>query len=213
MRFKRLIIADNHSVMRLGMRTMIETRPNLEVVGEAGTGREALSVALDTSPDMAIIDYTLPELNGCELTHRLKKVLPRLQVLIYTLYDREEMIVDALRAGAKGYVLKSDSERQLFAAIESILAGRTYFSEAIPEPLVVRFKGGKYEPTANPLTHREREVVQLVAEGKINKEIAIMLNVSIKTVETHRASAMVKLNLRTRSELVRYALRNKIVEA
>ncbi|RYE58457.1 MAG: response regulator transcription factor [Rhizobiaceae bacterium] len=191
---------------------LLETRPNLQIVGEANNGRAALEEARSTKPDIAILDYSLPELNGLDLTLALKRELPRLQVLIYTMHDREELVLEVLRAGARAYVLKSDTEKHLLAAIDALSIHRPYFSGVISETLLDRFLGS---PPANQsaLTHREREVVQLIAEGKINKEIGHILTISVKTVETHRAAAMHKLKLRTTAELVRYAVRNNIIEA
>jgi len=191
---------------------LLETRPNYQVVAEAATGREALQLARDTQPDIAIVDYSLPELNGRDLTLKLRKVLPRVEILIYTMHDREDMILDVLQAGARGFVLKSDTERHLLAAIDALAIHRPFFSGSISETLLAQYLRSRPQPTSSTLTHREREVVQLIAEGKINKQVAQLLNISIKTVETHRATAMQKLKVRTTAELVRYAVRNKIVE-
>jgi len=210
---KRIIIVDDHEVIRRGIRTLLETKQNLQVVGEAATGREALAAARETSPDIAILDYSLPELNGRDLTIELRKVLPRIEVLIFTMHDREETILEVLQAGARGFVLKSDTEQHLLAAIDALSVRRPYFSASISETLLTQFLRSKPQPTLSSLTHREREVVQLIAEGKINKQVAQVLSISIKTVETHRATAMQKLSLRTTADLVRYAVRNKLVEA
>jgi len=209
----RIMLADDHDIIRRGVRTLLETRGNLQVVAEASTGREALAVARDVKPDIAILDYSLPELNGRDLTLELKKEHPRIEILIYTMHDREEMILEVLQAGARGFVLKSDTERHLFAAIDALSIHRPYFSGAISEALLDQYLRSKPQPTFSTLTHREREVVQLIAEGKINKQVAQILDISIKTVETHRHTAMQKLKLRTTAELVRYAIRNNIVEA
>jgi len=207
------MIADDHDILRRGVRMLIEARGDLRVVAEASTGREALALALETKPDIAIIDYALPELNGRDLTVALKKELPKLEVLIYTIHNREEAIVEVLQAGARAFVLKSDTERHLLAAIDALSLRRPYFSGAISEALVDQLLRGKSKATLTALTDRERQVVQLVAEGKLNKQIADILEISIKTVETHRTSVMQKLNLRTTAELVRYAIRNNIAEA
>lgn len=210
---RRVLIADDHDVIRRGVRTLIEARPNFQVVAEAASGREALELAKETQPDIAIIDYSMPGLNGLDLTHVLKREVPRVEILIYTMHDREDMIVEVLRAGARGFVLKSDSERHLFAALDALAIRRPYFSGSVSETLLDQFLRAKAQPSGTTLTHREREVVQLIAEGKINKEIAHHLNISVKTVETHPATAMHKLKLRTTAELVRYAVRNNIVQA
>jgi DNA-binding NarL/FixJ family response regulator len=210
---KNLLLADDHDLIRLGLRTLLETRPDIRVVAEASTGREALRKARETNPDIAIVDYSLPELNGRDLTVELAKALPRVQVLIYTMHEREEMVLDVLRAGARGFVLKSDTERDLLAAVDALSVGRPFFSGTVSETLLTQYLQRKPDELASSLTHREREVVQLIAEGKINKQVAALLHISIKTVETHRATAMQKLKFRTTAELVRYAVRNRIVEA
>ena len=210
---RRILIADDHDLIRRGVRTLIEQRPNWQVVAEATTGREALQLARDTVPDIAIIDYSLPELNGRDLTVELHRLLPRLEILIYTMHDREDMILDVLHAGARGFVLKSDSEQDLLSAVDALAVHRPFFSGSISETLLTQYLRSRPQPTSSTLTHREREVVQLIAEGKINKQVAQLLNISIKTVETHRATAMQKLNVRTTAELVRYAVRNNIVSA
>nr|WP_208411807.1 response regulator transcription factor [Sphingomonas naasensis] len=205
------MIADDHDVVRRGVRTLLETRPNLHIVAEAANGRAALEEARSTQPDIAVIDYSLPELNGLDLTAALKRENPRLEVLVYTMHEREDLVLEVLRAGARGYVLKSDTEKHLLAAIDALSIHRPYFSGVISETLLERFLDSSPHAQAT-LTHREREVVQLIAEGKINKEVGYILNISVKTVETHRASAMHKLKLRTTAELVRFAVRNNIIE-
>ena len=209
---RRILIADDHDLLRRGVRTLLETRPNLQVVAEVANGRDALNEARRTRPDIAILDYSLPELNALDLTIVLKREFPRMEILIFTMHDREELIMEVLQAGARGFVLKSDTESHLLAAIDALAIRRPYFSGAVSETLLNRFLATK-PATPTTLTHREREVVQLIAEGKINKEISHILNISVKTVETHRASAMHKLKLRSSAELVRYAVRNNIIQA
>jgi DNA-binding NarL/FixJ family response regulator len=209
----RLLVADDHDIIRRGLRALLETRPDLRVVAEASTGREALAMAIETRPDIMIVDYILPELNGRDLTIALKKELPRIEVLIYTMHDRQELIIEALRAGARGFVLKSDTDRHLFAAIDALSVGRSYISGVISDALLDQHLHSKPQASLSPLTDRERQVVQLIAEGKMNKQIAQTLDIAIKTVETHRASVMQKLNLRTTAQLVRYAIRNDITGA
>jgi DNA-binding NarL/FixJ family response regulator len=206
------MIVDDHDIIRRGVRTLLETRGDVRVVAEASTGWEALAIAGETKPQIAIIDYSLPELNGRDLTVELKRELPKIEVLIYTMYDREEMILEVLQAGARGFVLKSETEQHLFAAIDALSVHQPYFSGAVSEALLNQYVQTKPQRTSSTLTHREREVVQLIAEGKINRQIAHMLNLSIKTVETHRATAMQKLHIGTTAELVRYAVRNNIAE-
>lgn len=208
---KRVLIVDDHDALRRGIRSLVETRPNFTVVAEAATGREAVDAAKRTNPDIAILDYSLPELNGLDLTVALRRELPRLEILVYTMHSRDEIISGVLKAGARGYVMKSDSEEQLLAALDALALRRPYFSGAVSEVLLKQFVHNRHE-SAGVLTHREREVVQLIAEGKINKQIASALDISVKTVETHRASAMQKLNLKTTADLVRYAVRNNFIE-
>ena len=168
---RRVLIADDHDVVRRGVRTLLETRPNLHIVAEASNGRVALEEARATKPDIAVIDYSLPELNGLDLTTELKREFPRLEVLIYTMHDREELVLEVLRAGARGYVLKSDTERHLLAAIDALSIHRPYFSGVISETLLDRFLESTPAAQAT-LTHREREVVQLIAEARSTRRSA-----------------------------------------
>jgi DNA-binding NarL/FixJ family response regulator len=207
------MIVDDHDALRRGLRALVETRSNFKVVAEAGDGRAALEEARKTNPDIAIVDYSLPELNGLDLTVALKRELPRLQILIYTMHGSDEVISGILRAGARGYVMKSESEDHLIAALDALAVGRPYFSGTVSEALLERFLGSNRSLNDGVLTHREREVVQLIAEGRINKTVASALDISVKTVETHRASAMHKLKLQTVADLVRYAVRNNLVES
>lgn len=210
---RRIMIVDDHDAVRRGVRTLVESRANYCVVGEASNGREAMEMAKESQPDIVILDYSIPELNGLDLSHQLKRASPRIEILIYTMHDREELIAEILHAGVRGFVLKSDTEKHLLAALDALSIHRPYFSGAVSETLLDKFLESKPQPTASSLTHREREIVQLIAEGRINKEIAQVLNISVKTVETHRASAMHKLKLRTTADLVRYAIRNRIIQA
>jgi DNA-binding NarL/FixJ family response regulator len=210
---RRILIVDDHGSLRRGVRQLLETTPYYQVVGEAADGLTALEVARETVPDIAIVDYSVPDLNGFELTHALKREFPRIEILIYTMHDREEIVKGVLRAGARGIVLKSDSEKDLITALDALSVRRSYFSSSVSDALLSQVLGSKADTLASVLTHREREVVQQVAEGRTNKEIALRLTISIKTVETHRASAMRKLKLRTTADLVRYAVRNQLIQA
>ena len=206
---KRILIADAHHAIRTGLRALLETRPDLEVVAEAATGREALEAARRSPPDIAIVAYALPELNGSLLCRELRKVAPETYILIYTVLDDEKTIRDALQAGASGFVNKSDTESDLFAAIDAVAEGGVYFSPFVSN--ILQWQPRKPSDESEPsLTLREQEVVQLIAEGKHHKEIAGLLGLSVKTVQAHRATVMKKLNLDTTVELVRYALRNNI---
>jgi DNA-binding NarL/FixJ family response regulator len=210
---RRILIADDHAAIREGIRSLLASHPNWQIVGEASDGHEALRLARQLQPDITILDYSLPLMNGLELTRTIKRELPRTEILIYTMHDREELLVDILRAGARGYVLKSDTGSHLVAAIEALSLRKPYFSSEISETLLDHFVDScRPEGNISSLTSREREIVQLIAEGKINKQIAHILDISVKTVETHRATAMHKLKLRSTAELVRYAVRNNIVE-
>jgi DNA-binding NarL/FixJ family response regulator len=209
---KRVLIVDDHDALRRGIRALVETRPNFSVVAEAASVHAAIEEARRTQPDIAIVDYSLPELNGLDLTLALKRELPRLEILIYTMHARDEIITGILKAGARGYVMKSDSEEHLLAALDALAVRRPYFSGAVSEALLEQFLQSNRHLNVGVLTHREREVVQLIAEGKINKQIADTLDISVKTVETHRASAMHKLKLKTTADLVRYAIRNSLIE-
>jgi DNA-binding NarL/FixJ family response regulator len=206
------MLAVDHDIIRRGIRTLLETRDNLQVVAEAPIPREAPASARDARPDIAILDYSI-EQNGRDLVRQLKREHPCTEILIYTMRDREETIAEALQAGVRGFVLQSDTERHLFAAIDALSDHRPYFSGAVSDALLKQYLRSNPRTRVSTLTNREREVIQLIAEGKIYKQVARILDISIKTVDSHRHTAMQKLNLRTTAELVRYAVRNNIVEA
>jgi DNA-binding NarL/FixJ family response regulator len=210
---RRIMIVDDHQAIRRGVRQIVESKAYFQVVGEAADGRTALELAKETRPDIAIIDFSVPELNGLDLSHALKRELPRIEILLYTMHDREEIVMDVLRAGVRGFVLKGDAEEHLLAALDALSIHRPYLSGAISDTLLTQLLVANPNELASSLTHREREIVQQVAEGRINKEIAARLNISVKTVETHRASAMRKLKLKTTADLVRYAIRNNLIQA
>jgi DNA-binding NarL/FixJ family response regulator len=198
-------------MVRQGLRALIEEQRGWEVCGEARTGREAVDKAGELKPDVVIMDFTMPELNGMEATRQIHAALPRTQVLILTMHESEELVREVLAAGARGYMLKSDAGRALVDAIQALADNKPYFTSKV-SALVLQ---GYLNPTTrvNPtLTPREREIVQLVAEGKSTKEVADKLNISPKTAETHRTNIMRKLNLHSVSGLVRYAIRNRLVE-
>lgn len=214
----RILLADDHEVVRRGLRTLLQARPGWEVCGEAATGREALEKVRSLKPDVVVLDVTMPEMNGLEATRRVMKAAPQTQVLILTMHDSDEVVQEVLDAGARGYVLKSDAGRDLVAAVEALEEGRPFFTTKVAD-LVLNGYLRNVKAPAGPLaarkrlTARERELLQLLAEGKSNKEAASALGISVKTVETHRANIMRKLNLHSISELVRYAIRNRIVGA
>ena len=212
----RILVADDHEIVRRGLRALLDGQPNWEVVGEAVSGREAVDKAKQLMPDVAVIDVGMPELNGLEATRQILKALPQTEVLILTMHESEQIVREVLDAGARGYVLKSDAGKDLVAAVDALCQHRTFFSSKISEMLLRSYirptRNEMPETTRGRLTSREREIVQLLAEGKSNKEVAQALNISIKTAETHRTNIMNKLDLRSITALVRYAVRNNIVE-
>ena len=212
----KILIADDHEIVRRGLRAILENQPEWHVVDEAVTGREALEKAKSSSPDVAVIDIGMPELNGLEATRQILKLLPQTEVLILTMHESEQIIREVLAAGARGYVLKSDAGKDLVTAVDALCHHRTFFSSKVSEMLLHSYlrrsdRAESVDTTRSRLTAREREIVQLLAEGKSNKEVATALNISIKTAETHRTNIMNKLDLRSITELVRYAVRNNIV--
>ena len=211
MKSLRILLADDHELLRQGLRTLIEHQSGWQVCGEATTGREAVAKARELKPDIAVMDFTMPELNGMEATRQIHAALPRTQVLILTMHESEELVREVLAAGARGYVLKSDAGRVLVDALKALADQKPYFTSKV-SALVLE---GYLNPLTreNPaLTPREREIVQLVAEGRSTKELADRLGIRPKTAETHRTNIMRKLNLHSVSEVVRYAIRNKLVE-
>ena len=208
----RILIADDHDVVRSGLRTVLDAQPNWQVVAEAADGKEAIVKAMETKPDIAVVDYSLPLINGMEVTRQIRARLPTTEVLIFTMYDTEAVVEELVKAGARGYLLKSDAGRDLISAIASLRVHRPYFTAKVPET-VLKSNLSNSKRTGSILTGREREVVQLVAQGHSNKSVAGVLNISLKTVETHRASVMRKLNFASSADLVRYAVRNNLVEA
>ena len=208
----RILIADDHAVVRSGLRTILDAHPNLEVVAEAADGNEAVHKAIETTPDIAVIDYSLPLFNGIEVTRQIRAQLPKTEVLIFTMHDNESLIQDVMKVGARGYLLKSDAGRDLISAIEALAVHRPFFTTKVSETLLESYVTAA-KAIRSTLTNREVGIVQLVAEGHTNKHIARLLNISLKTVETHRASVMRKLNLSSSADLVRYAIRNNLVEA
>ena len=208
----RILIADDHDVVRSGLRNILEAQPHWQVVAEASDGKEAVAKAGETKPDVAIIDYSLPLINGVEATRQIRAQLPKTEVLIFTMHDNETLIQELLKAGARGYLLKSDARRHLIGAVKSLAIHKPFFTAKVSQALLNSFLT-RPDRERSALTNRERGVVQLIAEGYTNKQIANLLNISLKTVETHRAAIMRKLNLSSSAALVRYAVRNRIVEA
>jgi DNA-binding NarL/FixJ family response regulator len=207
----RILIADDHEIVRSGLRRILQARANWEVVAEASDGREAVVKCLATKPDVVVIDYCMPLLNGVEATRQICGQLPRTQVLMFTMHDQEAVVREVLSAGARGYLLKSNAQQHLIDAVECLAVRKPYFPPQISELLVKDF-AIKAE-LRDVITTRERTIVQLIAEGHSSKAIANLLNISLKTVETHRNKILHKLNLENSAALVRYAVRNGLVEA
>jgi DNA-binding NarL/FixJ family response regulator len=212
---KQILIADDHEVVRSGLRTIIETRPDWAVRGEASDGRDALARALELKPDLAIVDYSMPIMNGLEVSRQIKSHHLRTEVLILTMHESEEILTKVLLAGVRGFLLKSDAKGQLTAAVEALLDHRPYFTSVLLEKLLhdyrIPAKDRSKNRSAMSLSPREQCVVQLAAEGHTNRSAAAILNRSVKTIETHRASAMRKLGISSAAELVRYAIRAKLI--
>jgi len=207
----RILLAEDHILFRQTIRKFLERFADLEVVGEAGDGLELLEILQQSNPDLVILDISMPGLRGLEATREIKSLYPLTKVLILTMHKSKEYLYHAVSAGASGYLLKEDSDDELFSAIQTIRNEGTYVTRNLIGALVEDLsRGPKWKGSAvsDPLTTREREVLKLIAEGKTNGEIAILLHVSIRTVENHRASIMNKLNLRNVAELVRYAIHN-----
>lgn len=210
---RRVLIADDHDVVRRGLRAFIESRPGWHVVAEAADGQEALRHATDQAPDIAIVDYSIPSMNGAQLTRRIRSRSPKTQVLVFTMHESELVIRDALAAGARGFLVKSDTEKLLYAALDALAAGKPFFTGQVNEALLAHYLSPPQE--AGPpevLTPREKEIIQLIAEGHSNRTVGEMLHISVKTVEAHRAAAMSKLHISSTASLVRYAIRNKLIE-
>lgn len=208
----RILIADDHEVVRAGLRSILETHSGWEVVAEAADGKEAIIKALETKPDVAVLDYSIPLVNGVEATRQIRKRNPKIEVLIFTMHDNEALVGDVLEAGARAYLLKSDARQHLISAIEALTMHKPFFSGQISEKLLETFLRTQKDRFGTILSARERIVVQLIAEGHSNKQISGILNLSVKTIESHRAAAMRKLNITSTAGIVRYAIRNKLVE-
>ena len=211
----RILLADDHTIVRQGLRKVIEERADWEVVAEAGDGREAVRLAEQLHPDLAILDVAMPLLNGIEATRQITKRLPRTRVLVLSMYADEAYVTQMVQAGASGYLLKDSADVDLLKAVDETAAGRTYFSPSISRVMLDDY-ARQVGDTAlvdrfESLSGREREIFQLIAEAKTNKEIAALLNVSPSTVETHRAHVMEKLNLHSAAEIVLYAVRRGVI--
>ncbi len=213
----RLLIADDYEVVRQGIRALLEAEPGWTVCGEAENGRDALNKAKQLQPDLAILDVSMPGLNGIEACRQIRSEVPGCDVVVLTFYESEQVVHDLLHAGARGYVLKTDAGKMLVDAVRTVKNGGTHLTPTVESMVLSGYldRGKRQEPNepAHVLSPREREVVQLLAEGHGNKEVADQLGISLRTVETHRANVMRKLNLHSVSDLVRYAIRNSLVSA
>nr|WP_246732343.1 MULTISPECIES: response regulator transcription factor [Bradyrhizobium] len=205
------MIADDHEIVRSGLRAIVETRSNWIVSGEATNGEQAVTLALETRPDIVIVDYSMPIINGLEVSRRLRALHVQTEVLILTMHESEELLTEAILAGIRGFLFKSDARNHLISAVEALLDGRPYFTSVLLEKLLRDYQANKQNRADMLLTSREESVVQLIAEGHTNRSISAILNLSVKTVETHRASAMRKLRMSSTAELVRYAVRKRLV--
>jgi two-component system response regulator NreC len=213
----RILLADDHKVVRHGTRALLSKMPEWEIIGEVDNGRDAVSLTEKLKPDVVILDIGMPQLNGLDATRQIKKISPETEVLIFTAHEGEELVHDVFDSGARSYIMKTDAADHLIEALKALSEHKHFFTSRISEIVFARYINGKKSlesaPEKSRITDREREIVQLLAEGKSSKEIAAILGISVRTVETHRAAIMKKLGLKSFSELIRYAIRNKIVEA
>ena len=214
----RIVLADDHDLMRRGIRCLLECEPDFDVCGEAANGREAFLLTRRLRPDVIVLDLVMPELNGLDALKQIHKEVPATEVLVFSMHDSEELVREVFAEGAKGYVLKSDAAKDLVSAIRSLSQHKPFFSERISESILKSLvassaEGSNERMNVDRLTMREREILQLLAENKGNKEIADRLGISVRTVETHRHSIMQKLDTTSIVELVHYAVRNGIVDA
>lgn len=212
----RVLIVDDHAVLRQALRMLLESHDEIDVVGDVANGREAVQVAEELTPDVVLMDVVMPGLNGLDATRQIRKRCPNTRVLILSGYEEEEQIIEALRAGAGGYLVKESDISELLLAIQAVSRGNTYFSSSLSErdqgnDFLIRARSGDARSGFDRLTDREREVLQLIAEGHSNQSIADQLVISVKTVEAHKAHIMSKLGARNRTDLIRYAIRRGII--
>src|SRR5450432_1920463 len=215
----RLLVADDHEIVRKGLRSLLEAQPGWQVTAEASDGREAVEKAREIKPDVTVLDISMPALNGLEAARQMIKNDARAKILILTMHESDPLIREVLDAGARGYVLKTDASRDLVTAVNAVRSNKTFFTAKVAQIVLEGYldkkpkKEKEVESSQSRLTPRQREIVQLLAEGKSSKEVAVALNLSVKTAETHRANIMRRLDCHSVSELVRYAVRNNIIQA
>jgi len=207
----RILLADDHAMVRQGFRMILAAQSDMEIVGEAGNGRETVELAEQLHPDVVVMDVAMPELNGIEATRRLAVSAPRTRVLALSMYKDSVYVREILRAGARGYLLKDAIDRDLLSAVRSVASGEGYLSPAVSDAVLSDYRRHVTDPL-DLLSSREREILQMIAEGKTNKEIATALKLSVYTVDSHRGRIMDKLNLHSVGELVRFALRNGLID-
>lgn len=207
----RILLADDHALVRQGFRMILSAQPDMEIIGEAGNGREAVELAEKLQPDVIIMDVTMPELNGIEATRRIAISVPRARVLALSMHKDSVYVREILRSGARGYLLKDSDDSDLISAVRSVAKGEGYLSPSVSDAVLTDYRRHVTDPI-DLLTTREREVLQMIAEGKTNKEIATTLHLSVYTVEAHRGRVMEKLNLHSTGELVRFALRSGLID-
>ena len=209
----RILLADDHDIVRLGLRQLLTAHPGWEICAEAATGNDAVTLAKRFEPHVIVMDIEMPELNGIEATRKIRKLLPQTKIVILTMHFSDQLIGEIVEAGACGYILKSDADRELVAAVQTVATGSSYFTPEAANTLRAPNTMPASSAFQRRITPREREVVQLLAEGKSNDDIAASLGISVTTAGTHRANAMRKLQLHSITELVRYAIKNKITAA
>ena len=209
----RLLIADDHGIVRGGLRLLLDRQPDMEVIAEAGDGVEAVQVALRERPDICVLDVSMPRMTGLQATVEIKAHAPEIAVLVLSMYDDERYLFEALQAGAAGYILKQEADTALVDAVRAVARGEPFMTNAAEQSLLREWMADDSTGPVEPLTLREREVLKLIAEAYTNKQIGETLHLSEKTVESHRANLMRKLEMRDRVELVRYAIRRGLIEA
>jgi DNA-binding NarL/FixJ family response regulator len=212
-----ILLADDHDLMRRGLKSLLEARPGWTICGEARTGSQAVSMAEEFQPDVAVLDVSMPELNGLDAARQIRTVSPKTEILILSVHYSDHLIREILRTGVRGYMVKSDSDRDLVNAVETLSRHRPFFTSCATELILTHSRRVQTDASSTTdlverLTPREREIVQLISEGKSSKEIASLLGISVKTAETHRANIMRKLHVHSVTDLVRYAVRNEIVQ-